>query len=197
MTAQFVDPHQNDLFDPIHDLITFETKCASDVRNNTNGLCHMRRRLPVPNCEILLTYDTTANHANMYQGNDYMNIFFLYPSTLPSDLIKPMMENALVRHQYLLCQMRRRCNVHRIYVHHLANNYDEPVTTTRGMHSKYHANTYKIFAGRAGWWGVTSFSSNVQYYHPLNFTAGGFPLGDWPAIRPPEPNGAVVALLDA
>jgi len=187
------------MFDPVHDITTFANLSMTAVFKRTSQLIHMRKRLPEPNCEILLTYNSAANHANDYAGNDYMNITFMYPSTLPADLIKPMMQNALMRHQYLLWQMRRWCNVKRIYVHQRENNIDESVTRTRGMLAKYNANTYQIFADRAGWWGVSFYDSKTQFYHPVYFDHRGFPCDRYPDQMLPEPPADAMhaASLDA
>jgi hypothetical protein len=168
---QFVDPRQEEMFDPITDIQNFIVRCFND-----DGVIHMRRRLPNPGCDILLVYNKTENHANQYRGNDFMHVVFKYPSTIADHLIKPMMEDALVRHQYLLCQMRRWCDINRIVVVQRQNNYFDAITTTRIMRSKYDANKHRVFEDRLGW-GVSTVDCTHQLYQPLHFNANGYPLG--------------------
>ena len=146
---QQLDPTQ--LFAPHYDVIVFSQRCKNAVDNDTNETIEMREQLPYAGCEIVLAYDSSANHANQYEGNDFMHITFKYPSTIANTTILTMMKNALEHHQLLFRYMRRDCDITRIYVHQIQSNKDEFITLTRTMAEKYIARNYNPFPEQHGW----------------------------------------------
>ena len=166
---------QQPIFDSLDDVIAFADQCKTAVDNDTNETIRMRKPLQYANCEIELAYNSTANHANQYQGNDFMHVYFYYPSTLDELTIRCMMHNGLRDHETLFQRMRRHCHINRIYVHQIQNNRDEFITLTRAMAAKYVARNYNLFPGRHGWANFDDTNLATQFYDPIHFYHDGYP----------------------